>query len=124
MFSRYVSSLLKVDGAEHHASCDGRHRRLRVAVCRRAAATEADRRECATHQDSEAKIAACTRIADDKSSAPGLLTLAYRNRGIAYGNKGLHELANFDFNEALKLSPEDRPSLYGRGRSYAPDGAV
>ena len=61
------------------------------------AATEVDRRECAAHQDSEAKIAACTRIADDKSSAPGLLTLAYRNRGIAYGNKGLHELANFDF---------------------------
>jgi tetratricopeptide (TPR) repeat protein len=82
------------------------------------AATEADRRDCATHQDSEAKIAACTRIADDKSSSPSLLTLAYRNRGIAYGNKGLHELANFDFSEALKLSPEDRASLYGRGRSF------
>ena len=82
------------------------------------AATETDRRDCATHQDSEAKIAACTRIAEDKNSTPGLLTLAYRNRGIAYGNKGLHELANFDFNEALKLSPEDRPSLYGRGRSF------
>ena len=82
------------------------------------AATETDRRDCASHQDSEAKIVACTRIAEDKSSTPGFLTLAYRNRGIAYGNKGLHELANFDFNEALKLSPEDRPSLYGRGRSF------
>ena len=82
------------------------------------AATETDRRDCAAHKDSETKVAACTRIADDKSSAPDLLTLAYRNRGIAYGNKGLHELANFDFNEALKLSPEDRPSLYGRGRSF------
>ena len=83
------------------------------------AATEADRRDCASHNNAEIRIAACTRVIDDKGSASAFLTLAYRNRGIAYGNQGLHELANLDFNEALKLSPDDQASLHGRGRSFA-----
>ena len=87
-----------------------------------AAATETDRRDCASHSNAETRIAACTRIIEDKASAPAVLTLAYRNRGTTYGNKGLHELANFDFNDALKLSPDDQISLHGRGRSYAQMG--
>ena len=86
------------------------------------AATEADRRDCASHSNAETRIAACTRIIEDKASAPPVLALAYRNRGTTYGNKGLHELANFDFNEALKLSPDDQISLHGRGRSFAQMG--
>ena len=86
------------------------------------AATETDRRDCASHSNVETRIAACTRIIEDKASAPAVLTLAYRNRGTTYGNKGLHELANFDFNDALKLSPDDQISLHGRGRSYAQMG--
>jgi len=82
------------------------------------AATETDRRDCASHNNAETRIAACTRLIEDKASAPSVLTLAYRNRGTTYGNKGLHELANFDFNDALKLSPDDQVSLYGRGRSF------
>ena len=86
------------------------------------AATEADRRDCASHSNFETRIAACTRIIEDKASAPPVLALAYRNRGTTYGNKGLHELANFDFNDALNLSPDDQISLHGRGRSYAQMG--
>jgi tetratricopeptide (TPR) repeat protein len=86
------------------------------------AATEADRRDCASHKDAESRIAACTSVIEDKASVPALLTMAYRNRGSTYGNKGLHELANFDFNEALKLTPDDHVSLRGRGRSFVQIG--
>ena len=83
------------------------------------AASEVDRRDCASHQIADTKIVACTRIIEDQGSPTPLRTLAYRNRAITYGNKNLHELANLDFDAALRLSPEDQPSLYGRGRSFA-----
>ena len=82
------------------------------------AASEADRRDCASHQSADAKIAACTRVIEDPGEAPASRTLAYRTRGNAYGNRKLHALANLDFAEALKLSPQDQPSLFGRGVSF------
>jgi tetratricopeptide (TPR) repeat protein len=83
------------------------------------AATEADRRDCASHQNDDAKIAACTRIIEDKGEAAAQRTLAYRNRGNVYGSRKLHELANLDFAEALELSPQDQAALFGRARSFS-----
>lgn len=81
--------------------------------------TEADRRICAepANLGADARIDACTRLLADQRAAPGLRTLAYRGRGIAYGHKKLHELAILDFDEALKLSPRDRLALGYRGRA-------
>ena len=70
-------------------------------------------------RNSDAKIAACTRVIEDAAEAPHHRTLAYRNRGNAYGNRKLHALANLDFAEALKLSPQDQAALFGRARSFA-----
>ena len=86
------------------------------------AATEADRRDCASHRDADAKIAACSRVIEDIGQAGAFRALAYRNRGTAYGNRKLHALANIDFAEALKLSPQDQAALFGRARSFAMTG--
>ncbi len=86
------------------------------------AATEADRRDCASGGNSDARIAACTRVIEDAAQAPHHRALAYRNRATAYGNSKLHSLANIDFAEALKLSPQDQPALFGRARSFAQMG--
>ena len=86
------------------------------------AATEADRRDCASDRNIDAKIAACTRVIEDDAQAAAFRALAYRNRGIAYGNRKLHSLANIDFAEALKLSPQDQAALFGRARSFSQMG--
>jgi tetratricopeptide (TPR) repeat protein len=86
------------------------------------AATEADRRDCAGENPPDAKIAACTRLIEDQATQPSARAMAYRNRGNSYGNKGLHELATLDFDEALKIEPQDRQALGGRAQSYARRG--
>jgi tetratricopeptide (TPR) repeat protein len=83
------------------------------------AASEADRRDCASLEDLAARIAACTRVVDDKAEPPAQRVLAYRNRGNAYGNSKLYELANLDFAEALKIAPQDQGALFGRARSFS-----
>jgi tetratricopeptide (TPR) repeat protein len=79
------------------------------------AATEEDRRNCATEHNAESRIAACTRVIEDQSTAPTARTIAYRDRGVAFANKGLRELAIADFDEALKINPRDVAALGGRG---------
>ena len=92
------------------------------------AGSEEDRRECAANQSQDDRIAACSRVLDDQSANPGLRTMAYRNRGIAYTGKKLFELAVFDLDEALRLSPQDQSSLANRGWALSqmgqPDRAI
>ena len=83
------------------------------------AGTEEDRRECAANQSQDDRIAACSRVLEDQSAQPALRTMAFRNRGIAYTGKKLFELAVFDFDEALKLSPQDQSALANRGWSFS-----
>ena len=86
------------------------------------AASEADRRDCSGESSPDRKIAGCTRILEDTKSPSALRVIAYRNRGITYNKKGLHELATFDFDEALKLDPKDTLTLGARGNAYAQRG--
>ncbi|HJZ42961.1 MAG TPA: tetratricopeptide repeat protein, partial [Hyphomicrobiaceae bacterium] len=86
------------------------------------AGSEEDRRECAANQSQDDRIAACSRVLEDQGANTGLRTMAYRNRGIAYTGKKLFELAVFDFDEALKLSPQDSSSLANRGWALAQMG--
>ena len=79
------------------------------------AASEEDRRNCASNQNQDAKIEACTRVLEDASSSPAHRTIGYRGRGLAYISKKLYELAILEFDEALKLSPQDTASLGNRG---------
>jgi tetratricopeptide (TPR) repeat protein len=86
------------------------------------AASEADRRDCSGESSPDRRIAACTRILEDAQSPSALRIMAYRNRGITYNRKSLHELATFDFDEALKLDPKDTVTLGARGNAYGQRG--
>jgi len=86
------------------------------------AATEEDRRGCASEHNADIRIGACTRVIEDKTTAPAVRTMAFRDRGVAYANKGLQELAIADFDEALKADAKDPAALSGRGKAYQARG--
>jgi tetratricopeptide (TPR) repeat protein len=86
------------------------------------AASEADRRDCSGESSPDRKIAACTLVLEDAKSPAAQRVVAYRNRGITYNKKGLHELATADFDQALKLNPQDNLSLGSRASAYAQRG--
>ena len=48
--------------------------------------------------------------------------MAYRDRGVAYANKGLRELAIADFDEALKIDPKNAGVLNARGMANLTKG--
>ena len=81
------------------------------------AATEEDRRTCATEHNADLRIGACTRVIEDQGTAPTVRMMAYRDRGVAYSNKGLQELAIADLDEALKIDANDSAALAARGRA-------
>jgi tetratricopeptide (TPR) repeat protein len=81
------------------------------------AATEEDRRSCASEHNADLRIGACTRVIEDQATAPTVRMMAYRDRGVAYSNKGLPELAIADFDEALKIDANDGAALAARGRA-------
>ena len=86
------------------------------------AATEEDRRTCASEHNADLKITACTRVIEDHTSPPAIRTMAYRDRGLAYANKNLQELAIADFDEVLKIDSKDTAALGNRGRAYQARG--
>jgi tetratricopeptide (TPR) repeat protein len=86
------------------------------------AATEEDRRGCASEHNAELRIAACTRVIEDRALPPAVRTMAFRDRGVAFANKNLNELAILDFDEALKIDAKDAAALSGRGRAYQARG--
>ena len=88
------------------------------------AATEADRRGCASEHNGDIRITACTRVIEDKTTAPAVRTMAFRDRGVAYANKGLQELAIADFDEALKVDAKDPAAFSGRGKAYQARGST
>jgi len=46
------------------------------------------------------------------------LIVAYNDRGNAYGKKGDYQQALADFDQVIKLSPEDADGYYNRGLTY------
>ena len=81
------------------------------------AASEQDRRDCAGSQNLDDRFAACTRVIEDQATPPPVRAIAYRNRGNAYASKALYDLAILDFDEALKIAPQDLPARFSRGRA-------
>src|SRR5215475_10165435 len=67
----------------------------------------------------EASIAACTRIIQDGRTSTENRAIAFNNRGRAYAGKGQYDRAIQDFDEAIRLKPNDAIAFYNRGRAYA-----
>jgi Tfp pilus assembly protein PilF len=86
------------------------------------AVSEEDRRNCTVAGDPKGRIEACTRVLADQAAPLALRTIAHRGRGQAYAGRRLYEFAVLDFDEALKLSPQDVPALVGRARALGNQG--
>jgi tetratricopeptide (TPR) repeat protein len=86
--------------------------------------------KCKSSKDPDVRIAGCTVLIQ-----AGLLTIfqaglirpekrsvIYLNRGTAYEEKGDHDRAVQDFDQAIYLNPKDEIPYYDRGYSYKKKG--
>jgi len=78
----------------------------------------ADMIACNDSSDLDRLIAACTRIISNASATPGDRSIAYNNRGLAYGRKGDLDRELADCSEALMLNPTYPYPHVNRGIAY------
>jgi len=69
-------------------------------------------------------IAGCTRVIQSGRENQRDLASAYFNRGVAYGYKGDFDRAVRDFDQAIKLDPNEAIPLNNRGSAYYQIGQV
>nr|WP_244670626.1 caspase family protein [Rhodoplanes elegans] len=87
---------------------------------KRADAQAADRTACAG-KDPDASIAACSRLLDGVANAPvSERAIWFNNRGVALNQKGHHDLAIRDFDEAIRLG--HRGAYANRGFAHRRKG--
>jgi lipoprotein NlpI len=87
-----------------------------------AKATPRDVVACAQDKVHDLTIAGCTRIIEDAKQKPKARGVAFYNRGNAYVQKGDHDQAIADFDEALKLEPKNASILNNRGNARSDKG--
>ncbi|MBI2713814.1 MAG: tetratricopeptide repeat protein [Rhizobiales bacterium] len=82
----------------------------------------ADDAEICTNSSGDVAIAACTRaIASGQYTTQNVATL-YTSRGNEYAYKGQHDPAIQDFDQAIRLNPQNVSAFIGRGRAYGGKG--
>src|SRR5579863_8913897 len=67
-------------------------------------------------------IKSCTAIIDEWHGSAKGLALTFNTRGNANYDKGLSDRAIEDFDQAIKLNPNDAEAFYGRGSAYYQKG--
>ncbi|PWT85862.1 MAG: hypothetical protein C5B56_13360 [Proteobacteria bacterium] len=78
--------------------------------------------DCEQEKDWDRSIAGCTTVLGRARESVQNRTMAFYNRGISYQAKGDHDRAIADFDQALKLRPNEPDALVNRGRSYEAKG--
>jgi len=81
------------------------------------AAPQQDWDDC-TASDADVSITGCSRIIALGDEFKNNTAIAYFDRG-AHQHKGEHQDAIADFNQSLKLNPDDPADYRGRGFSFA-----
>src|SRR6185503_11366801 len=76
---------------------------------------------CSKAQDDTAVAVCKDAISSGSLSSPDLAA-AFRYRGIALAKSKQYELAIQDFDEAIRLNPNDAIAIYNRGNSYRDNG--
>jgi lipoprotein NlpI len=98
------------------------------AAQKSAKATVRDIGLCSQTKQADAAIEGCTKVVDDAKQKPKARAAAYFNRGNALLQKGDHDKAITDFDEALKLDPKNASAYNNRGNAKNEkgdaDGAV
>jgi tetratricopeptide (TPR) repeat protein len=72
--------------------------------------------------DPDTRIAGCTALIQSGQLTTGNLSTIYNNRGTAFSSKGDHDSAIQDYNEAIRLSPNDAYTYRNRGIDYHEKG--
>ena len=65
-----------------------------------------------TSSDADVSIVGYSRIIELGDESKNNIVIAYFDRGIAHQNKGEHQDAIADFNQSLKLNPNDPAAVY------------
>lgn len=73
--------------------------------------------DCTQGRNSDIRLRACSEIVASPAYGSDQKALAYRNRGNARADAGAAAQAVADFNEAIRLRPEDASGHAGRGRA-------
>lgn len=68
------------------------------------------------------RLAACTRVIESGSGQNASLSPAYNNRALAWEGEGDYGKAIADFNEAIRLNPQDAVALNNRGNVWVRKG--
>jgi tetratricopeptide (TPR) repeat protein len=82
------------------------------------AASKADRDTCGQRGEAERRVAACTRVAEDKSESARNRAVAVNWRGIVRREQGDNDRALADYNEAIGLDPTYAPPHNNRGNIW------
>ena len=69
-------------------------------------------------------VAGCGAIIAANTETPQNLATAYTNRGFAYRDQNRNDLALPDFNQAIRLNPNDPAGYEGRGAVEINSGAI
>ena len=86
-----------------------------------AAAQTVDQQRC-FGQDIDLSIAGCTAVIQSGQQMQQDLARAFARRGWAYANKGQHDNAIEDEDQAIRLSPDDAFAFHTRGAAYFEKG--
>lgn len=80
-----------------------------------------DWRDCKRGSPDEV-IQGCMRIIEGRREGKHNLSIAYTNRGIAYGKTGHLDRAIADYDQAIKLNPRFASAYRNRGFAYESKG--
>lgn len=77
-------------------------------------------RQCVSETaDPDVKIASCAAIIQLSQETKEHLSIAYNDRGVAYHRKGQIDKAISDFNDAIRLDPNNAAAFNNRGSIYS-----
>ena len=71
---------------------------------------------------SDVAISGCTAVLQSKQGTQSNRAIAFNNRGMAWNDKGEHDVAIGDLNEAIRLNPKLAVAYSNRGRAYRGKG--
>jgi tetratricopeptide (TPR) repeat protein len=74
--------------------------------------------DCEQELDPELGVSGCTAVIRSGQWQGKDLAWAYSNRGFSYANLGEHAQAIEDYNEALRIAPDDANAHINRGIAY------
>ena len=74
--------------------------------------------DCVQEQDWNLTLESCTKLIETGHGTRNGLSMVYQNRGAAFSNLGEHRRAIEDYDEAIRLNPNNILAYKNRGSAY------